>query len=180
MSIFSKYVGEINSAELAASLKEINDNGGGNHSKISSGKYEVKVDKMELRVAPWGETQVAIQFRILAGDYTEQCIFYEQGFEEDWKRHRAVKMLAALADNELYTLLHKNGVDIPDGMGEAWLNDAFKTGTNEEINDLLLDLHKTIDGKFEYLLDYSSKPAKTKDNKEYTKKEYTIVEVWDK
>lgn len=141
MSIFEKYASKINADELAASQREITDNakGGGNYEEVPLGTYEVKVEKVECKVSKTNKPMVSIWFRVLKGNHKNSLIFYNGIFTEDWMRHRVVKFLSALLD---------------DNAHEAEINLILKSNNVEEINDFCLDLHEEIDGVFEYLLDY--------------------------
>ena len=158
MSIFDKYANKINAEELAASQKEINENanGNGNYEEVPVGKYEVKVENLECKLSKTSKKpMVSIWFRIMAGKHEKSIIFYNGVFNEDWMRHRVVKMLSALMDDTTH---------------EAEINLILKSGDVGTINDFCMDIHESIDGKFEYLLDYGmSKGYQT----------YNIVEVYD-
>lgn len=157
MNIFDKYADKINADDLKASQKEIQDNanGGGNREEVPVGKYEVKVDKLECKMSKSNNLMVSIWFRILKGKFEKSVIFYNGVFKEDWMRHRVAKILSDLLD---------------DGDRTAEINLILKTGNMETINNLCLDIHETIDGRLEYLLDYGlSKGYNT----------YAIEEVYD-
>ena len=158
MSIFDKYADKINADELKASQKEIQDNanGGGQREEVPVGKYEVKVDKLECKKAKTsGNLMVSIWFRILKGKFEKSVIFYNGVFHEDWMRHRVAKILSDLLD---------------DGDRTAEINLILKASNMETINDFCMDIHESIDGRLEYLLDYGmSKGFNT----------YAIEEVYD-
>lgn len=143
MSIFEKYSKKINAEELAASQKEIQSNaGGGDYKEVPFGTYEVEVNKLECKLSSKGNPMVSIWFNILAGDYEGSYIFYNGVFTEDWMRHRVVKMLSTLLNDDTH---------------EAEINLILKSGNVDEINNFCMDIHEEIDGKFEYLLDYGQK-----------------------
>ena len=156
-TIFDKYTSKIDAAELAASQKEITDNakGSGDYKEVPVGTYEVKVDKLECKLSSKGNPMVSIWFKILEGNYENSMIFYNGVFNEDWMRHRVVKLLSALLDDDSH---------------EAEINLILKSNNVATINDFCMDVHEQIDGKFEYLLDYGiSKGYNT----------YTIKEVFE-
>lgn len=155
MSIFDKYNSKINAEELAASQKEIQDNAGGNYEEVPVGKYEVKVDKLECKKSKQNNLMVSIWFKITAGKHANQMIFYNGVFYEDWMRHRVAKLLSDLLD---------------DGDHTAEINLILKSGDMETINNFCMDIHESIDKRFEYLLDYGLK-------KGYNT--YSIVEVYE-
>lgn len=157
MSIFEKYADKINADELKASQQEIqsNANGGGNREEVPLGKYEVKVDKLECKMSSKNNLMVSIWFRIMTGKFEKSMIFYNGVFYEDWMRHRVAKFLSDLLD---------------DGDRTAEINLILKSNNMQVINDFCLDIHESIDGRLEYLLDYGlSKGYNT----------YSITEVYD-
>ena len=155
-NIFDKYASKIDAAELAASQAEIQNNGnGGNYEEVPVGKYEVNVEKLECKVSKSNNPMVSIWFRILNGKFEDSLIFYNGVFYEDWMRHRVVKLLSAILDDDTH---------------EAEINLILKSNDVATINDFCLDIHEAIDGKLEYLLDYGlSKGYNT----------YTIEEVYE-
>ena len=143
MSIFDKYAKKINAEELAASQKEINDNAsGGDYPEVPLGTYEVEVNKLECKMSSTNKPMVSIWFKILEGDFENSFIFYNGVFPEDWMRHRVVKMLSSLLN---------------DNTHEAEINLILKSGDIAEINNFCMDIHEAIDGQFEYLLEYGQK-----------------------
>lgn len=143
MNIFDKYAKNINAEELAASQKEITENAsGGDYPEVPVGKYEVKVDKLECKMSKNNNPMVSIWFKVLEGDFKNSIIFYNGVFYEDWMRHRVVKMLSALLDDDSH---------------EAEINLILKSNDVDTINNFCMDIHEAVDGKFEYLLDYGMK-----------------------
>jgi hypothetical protein len=156
-SIFEKYASKINQEELAASQQEIQENAsnGGQREEVPVGKYEVKVDKLECKKSKAGNLMVSIWFRILSGKFEKSVIFYNGVFHEDWMRHRVAKILSDLLD---------------DGDRQAEINLILKSGNLDEINNFCMDIHESVEGRLEYLLDYGQ-------NKGY--QTYTIAEVYE-
>lgn len=143
MSIFDKYAKKINAEELAASQKEISGNASsGDYKEVPFGTYEVEVNKLECKLSSTKKPMVSIWFNILNGDYEGSYIFYNGIFTEDWMRHRVVKILSSLLN---------------DNSHEAEINLILKSGDVDEINNFCMDLHEEIDGNFEYLLEYGQK-----------------------
>lgn len=156
MSIFEKYANKINAEELAQSQKEIQSNaGGGDYKEVPVGTYEVAVNKLECKMSSKNNPMVSIWFKILEGEFENSLIFYNGVFTEDWMRHRVVKMLSSLLN---------------DNTHEAEINLILKSNNVNEINDFCMDVHEEVDGKFEYLLDYGQ-------SKGYNT--YTIKEVYE-
>lgn len=158
MSIFEKYAKKIDSKELEESKKEIEANtSSGDYKEVPVGTYEVEVNKLECKRSKNGNPMVSIWFKVLEGDYENSMIFYNGVFNEDWMRHRVVKMLSSLLDD----ITH-----------EAEINLILKSGNVDEINNFCMDVHEEIDGKFEYLLDFGEK----KGYNTYLIKEVFVVE----
>lgn len=157
MSIFDKYASKINADDLKASQQEIQTNAsGGDFPEIPVGKYEVKVDKMECKKSKSsGNLMVSIWFKILKGKFANSIIFYNGVFHKDFPRHQTAKFLSDLLD---------------DGDRTAEINLILKSNDMATINDFCMDIHESIDGRLEYLLDYGQ-------SKGYNT--YTIVEVFD-
>ena len=64
---------------LAESLNEIKQNSGnGDYPEVPVGKYEVKIEKIELAESSNHSPMAKVQFRINDGDYKKQCLFYNQ------------------------------------------------------------------------------------------------------
>jgi hypothetical protein len=156
MSIFEKYADKINADELKASQQEIQANAsGGQREEVPVGKYEVKVDKLECKMSKSNNLMVSIWFRIMTGKFEKSVIFYNGVFNQDWMRHRVAKMLSDLLDS---------------GDTTAQINLLLKSNDMKLINDFCMDIHESIDGRLEYLLDYGlSKGYNT----------YSIEEVFD-
>ena len=156
MSIFEKYAQAINQEELVKSQKEIQENAnGGQREDVPVGKYECKVEKLECKKSKNGNLMVSIWFRILKGKFEKSVIFYNGVFYEDWMRHRVVKILSDILD---------------DGDRTAEINLILKSNDMDVVNNFCMDVHESIDGRLEYLLDYGqSKGYQT----------YKIEEVYD-
>jgi hypothetical protein len=183
MSIFDKYASKINADDLKASQQEIqaNANGGGNREEVPVGKYEVKVDKLECKMSKSNNLMVSIWFRIMTGKFEKSVIFYNGVFNQDWMRHRVADMLTAIicgvsGDYDftiINGMLEKSGsamrIDTVD-QAKALINLLLKSNNMQVINDFCMDIHESIDGRLEYLLDYGlSKGYNT----------YAIEEVFD-
>lgn len=63
--------------ELQESIKKAKENGG-NYEEVPVGKYEVKVEKIELGETKDGKPMGKIQFRIIEGKFKKSCLFYNQ------------------------------------------------------------------------------------------------------
>ena len=101
------------------------------YQDIPVGDYEVKVEKMELVESKKGDPMVSIWFKIVAGDFKEQMIFYNQVITQGFQIH----------------------------LNNEFLN-SFNSGCLVEFNtyaqyaQLLSDIYVAVDGTYEYLLSY--------------------------
>ncbi len=154
MSIFDKYNSKMNAEALKASQEEIKSNATGDFEEIPVGKYEVEINKMECKKSKSGNLMVSIWFKILEGNYANSIIFYNGVFHKDYPRHNTAKFLNQLLN---------------DGDHVAEINLILKSGDMDTINNFCMDIHESVDGRFEYLLDY----GKSKDFNTYN-----IVEVF--
>lgn len=141
MSIFEKYSNKFNAEDLAAAQEEINANadGGGKREEVPVGKYEVKVDRLECKLSKNDNPMVSIWFRILTGKFEKSVIFYNGVLHHEYPRRLTRDLLNALLD---------------DGDHRTEIAMMLKSGDVELINNFCMDIHETIDGKYEYLLDY--------------------------
>lgn len=67
----------INTAEINADITALG-NKNGDFDEVPHGKYEVKIDNMELRESKAGNPMLSVQFRILNGEFENQCLFMNQ------------------------------------------------------------------------------------------------------
>lgn len=132
MSIFDKWNKNVDTEGLAKDAKEAEQNGGsGDYPEVPVGTYEVKIDKMELKESSKGDPMFSAQFRILAGDHENQCLFMNQVITQGFQIGIVNKFLRSL--------------DVTDDV-------EFKD--YEQYNNLVMDIMEEVDGKLEFLLDY--------------------------
>lgn len=153
---WDKFDKQVDLESLAADVKDVEENGGGDFPEIPEGQYEVEVEKMELGQSKKGDPMLKIQFKILDGEFEKQRIFYNgvmQPQNDDafgFQVHRNNEMLRALWDCEK--------------------DDVRFTGF-KDYAELVMDIQEDVDGKFEYLL------SKEKDKKGYDV--LKIVEIFE-
>lgn len=132
MSIFDKWNKAVDTKGLAEDAKEAEQNGGsGDYPEVPVGQYEIKIDKMELKESSKGDPMFSAQFRILSGDYENQCLFMNQVITQGFQIGIVNKFLRSL--------------DVTDDV-------EFKD--YEQYNNLVMDIMEEVDGKLEFLLDY--------------------------
>ena len=121
---------------LQADVEDAKKNGGGDFPTIPAGKYEARVESMEIKGPR--QTQrpsLAVSFKILSGEYKNQRLFMNRvlyGTKND-------KNMIASAMGFLEKL--DSGVPI-----------SFTS--YKQFAQLVLDVAEAIDGKLEYAVDY--------------------------
>lgn len=85
------------SEQLKSDLAEVDANDGKReYVEVPEGTYEVRVTYLELKQSKAGDPMVACRLKILAGEYKNQNIFYNQVVKEKYGLHFAKKFLASL------------------------------------------------------------------------------------
>ena len=134
MSVFEKWNKNFNAEELAKDVKEVEENGGtGEYKEVPHGKYEVAIEKMELKESKKGDPMFSVWFNILEGSFKGSKIFMNQVITRDFQIHIVNEFLRSL----------KTNVEI-----------EFK-GDYAAYNDMIMDVMDEIEGKLEFGLDYA-------------------------
>lgn len=129
MSIWEKFDEQFDSKALAKDLES-----GATEKKFEKlpyGTYEVKIEKLELKVSSKGNPMLSVWFNVLEGDFKKKKIFINQVLTESFTIHIANTFL-----KDLYS-----GLEVKF--------ESFK-----QYADLIMDIHEEIDGKYEYLLEF--------------------------
>lgn len=129
--IWDEFDEKIDTKGLKKDADEAAANGGGGFKEIPEGKYEVEVNKLELKKSKAGKPMLSIWFKILVGEYKGSTIFYNQVIDQGFGIHNANEMLRSL----------DSGVEI------EFVN--FKL-----YNNTLLDILEAVAGNLDYVLDY--------------------------
>lgn len=133
MGIFEKWNEQIDGKKMAEEVKEVEKNGG-EYKEIPVGEYVVKIEKMELKEARNGAPMLAVQFRILDGDFSKSCLFMNQVVTQAFQINIANRFLRSL------------GTDITVDFD----------GDYEHYNNTILDVFEEC-GKLEFLIEYGEK-----------------------
>lgn len=132
MSIFDKWDKSIDTEGLAKDAKEAAENGGsGEYPEVPTGKYEVKVEKMELKESSKGNPMFSAWFRIISGRCENNLLFMNQVITQGFQIgivNDLIRSMDVVEDVEF-----RNYV---------------------QYNDLIMDVFEQIDGKLEFLLEY--------------------------
>ena len=134
---FSKIDRTVDLKGLQADVEEAKKNSGGDFPTIPAGKYEVRVETLEVKgtKADPNRPMLAVSFKILSGEFKNQRLFMNRvlyGTKND-------KNMIASAMGFLEKL--DSGVPI-----------SFNG--YEPFRQLVLDVAEAIDGKLEYAVDY--------------------------
>lgn len=152
MSIFDKWDKKVDSKALSEDVREVEKNGGvGEYEEVPTGKYEVNIEKMEIKETKNGDPMFSCWMRILAGEFENKLLFYNQVITKGFQIALVNKFLRSL----------ESGIDV----------DSTFNGYSA-YNDMIMDIHEAIDDAgLEYMIEYS------KNKKDYPI--YTIKEVFE-
>ena len=151
MSIFDKWDKKVDIEALSEDVKEVEENGGvGEYEEVPTGKYEVNIEKMEIKETKNGDPMFSCWMRILAGEFQNSVMFYNQVIRLGFQIALVNKFLRSL----------ETGIDVDSFIGYR------------EYNNLIMDIHEAIDDAgLEYMIEYS------KNKKDYPV--YTVKEVFE-
>ena len=151
MSIFDKWDKKVDSKALSEDVQEVEKNGGvGEYEEVPTGKYEVNIEKMEIKETKNGDPMFSCWMRILAGEFENKLLFYNQVITKGFQIALVNKFLRSL----------ETGIDVDSFVGYR------------EYKNLIMDIHEAIDDAgLEYMIEYS------KNKKDYPI--YTIKEVFE-
>ena len=152
MSIFDKWNKNIDVEGLKKDVAEAEANGGsGDYKEVPVGKYEVKIDKMELKESSKGDPMFFCQFRILQGEFSNSCLFMNQVLTQGFQIGQVNSFLRSL---------------------QVFEDDSVTFENYSQYNDLIMDVMEEVDAQgLEYLLEYK------KSKKDFPI--YTIKEVYE-
>ena len=146
---WDKFDKEIDTKALAAEVKAAAENGGkGDYVEVPHGTYEVKVTKLELTTSKANNPMVSGWFKVLTGEYKGSLIF--------WNQVVTLPFQIGIVDEFLRSL--DSGIPI-------------EFMSYKQYDQMIMDVMEAIDGKLEYLLNYS------KGKKDFSN--YSIEEVFE-
>ena len=133
MSIFEKFNKSVDLKGLKEDLKEVQENGGGNYEEVPLGRYEVKIEKMEIKETKKGDKlMLSVTFKVLDGPQKNRLIFMNQVITSAYGLHNSNEFLRSL----------KSGMDV--------IFDDYN-----QYSELVEDIMDAISDKLEYELTYS-------------------------
>lgn len=137
--LFDKWDKEIDTEGLQKDVEEAAKNGG-NFKEVPPDTYEVCVDKMELVASKKGDPMVSIWFKIVAGEFKNSRIFYNQVVQNGTGIHFNNELLRSM-DLDCVHAIEDNGGKL------------FKT--YKQYAALLMDAAEEIDtSKLTFQLEY--------------------------
>lgn len=143
---FTKFDKMMDLDGLKKDVAEAEENGGnGEYKEVPHGTYEVSIDKMELTESKSHKPMVSIWFKILAGEFKNSRLFFNQVIEQGLQISIVKKFLKSL-DTDL----------------------EIDFESYSQFAQLLMDVNEAIDGKLEYEVKYE-------DNKGFAKYTITDV-----
>lgn len=138
--LFDKWDKEFDAEGLQRDVEEAAKNSTSNYKEVPVGTYEVAVDKMELIESKKGNPMVSIWFKIVAGEFKNSRIFYNQVVQNGRGIHSNNEMLRSMDLDCVH--------DIEDNGGKL-----FKA--HRQYASLLMDAAEEIDtNKLTFKLEY--------------------------
>lgn len=150
---------KVNFGELAASIKEAEENGGtGNYEELPKGEYIVRIEKMEIGETKDGRPMLRVQGRVQEAVSAEDA---EKGNNKDaidfFKNYKGKKKPCMFMNRVLYGTKN-DGNMIASAVG--WLNSLEPQDTTatfesySQFNDCVLDIFEEIEDAVEYHVNY--------------------------
>lgn len=135
-NIFEKWDNAVDMEGLQKDIQDAAQNNGGDYKEVPHGKYEVSIEKMELKASKKGDPMVSVWMKIVGeGEYKGSLIFMNQVVTQGFQIHLA---------NEFLRSLIQDCTDAPEVEFKSYSQYA----------NLIMDIHELIADSFEYALDY--------------------------
>lgn len=149
-NIFAQWDKAVYMEGLQKDIAEAKQNSSDNNFKeVPHGKYEVSIEKMELKATKKGDPMVSVWMKIVSGDFKGSMIFMNQVITQGFQIHIV---------NEFLRSMIQDCPDAPDV--------EFKSYS--QYSNLLMDIHELIAESFEYAVNYGQ-----------TKKGFNTFEITD-
>jgi len=130
-NVWDKFDKAIDTEGLQKDVQEASQNNT-DFKEVPHGKYEVKIEKLELVESKKGDPMVSCWMKILTGEFKNSLIFMNQVITKGFQIHIANEFLRSL----------DSGFDI-------------EFTTYKQYGQLLMDVHEATDEQLEYALDYA-------------------------
>lgn len=135
-NIFAAWDNAVDVEGLQKDIQEAAENGGGTYKEVPHGKYEVAIEKMELKATKEkNNPMVSIWMKVVGDcDYKGSIIFMNQVITQGFQIHIVNEFLHSLTKDCAVPTIE------------------FKSYA--QYAELLMDIHELIADSFEYALDY--------------------------
>lgn len=139
-SIFEQWAKSVDEEQFKKEQEEIKNNGGaGDRKEVPCGKYEVAVNKMEMKLSKSGKPMMVIWFKVLSeGSHKNSIIFVNQLVDTPYKLHIALELLRSM----------ESGVVVEIDTSQSVVKQM------DQLSNIILDVYEKVDDKLEYALDY--------------------------
>ena len=136
-NIFAQWDNAVDMEGLQKDIQEAKENGGGNFKEVPHGKYEVSIEKMELKATKEKQKPMVSIWMKIVGDseFKNSLIFMNQVITEGFQIHIV---------NEFLRSLVQDCADAP----------VVEFKSYSQYANLLMDIHELIAESFEYAVDY--------------------------
>lgn len=136
-NIFAQWDNAVNMEGLQKDIQEAKENGGGNFKEVPHGKYEVSIEKMELKATKQDKKpMVSVWMKIVGdGEFKGQMLFMNQVITQGFQIHIV---------NEFLRSLVQGCADAP----------VVEFRSYAQYAELLMDIHELVAETFEYGVDY--------------------------
>ena len=135
-NIFAQWDKKVDMEGLQKDIAEAKENGKGDFKEVPHGKYEVSIEKMELKASKTkNDPMVSIWMKICDGEFKGSLIFMNQVITQGFQIHIV---------NEFLRSLIQDCADAP----------VVEFRSYAQYAELLMDVHEAVADSFEYALDY--------------------------
>lgn len=136
-NIFAQWDNAVDVEGLQKDIHEAEQNGGGNFKEVPHGKYEVSIEKMELKATKEKkDPMVSIWMKIVSdGEFKGSLIFMNQVITQGFQIHIV---------NEFLRSLIQDCADAP----------VVEFKSYAQYAELLMDIHELVADSFEYGINY--------------------------
>lgn len=137
-NIFAQWDNNADLKGIDKDIKEAEQNGGGNFKEVPHGKYEVSIEKMELKATKKGDPMVSVWMKIVSdGEFKGSLLFMNQVITQGFQIHIVNEFLRSLTKDCAVPVIE------------------FKSYS--QYAGLLMDIHELIADSFEYGINYGQK-----------------------
>lgn len=141
-NIFAQWDNAVNAEDLQKDIHEAEQNGGGNFKEVPHGKYEVSIEKMELKATKkTNKPMVSVWMKIVSdGEFKDSMLFMNQVIDlaSEYRGMQVHNM------NEFLRSLIQDCADAP----------VVEFKSFAQYAELLMDIHELIADSFEYGINY--------------------------